>query len=61
MIKGRGIGQVAPWALEHLDPSKRISQRPMPDHLNLRPFRGPPPKDGKEVEVVIKTLNLIPS
>lgn len=33
-----------------------IPQQPMPVHINLWSFRGLPPSDGKEVEIVIRTF-----
>lgn len=45
--------EIASWVFSPEEPARRISRKPMPVHLNLWLFQGRPPKDGKEVEVVI--------
>jgi hypothetical protein len=46
-----GIGT---WLHRPSDAAQRISQQPMPVHINLWLFRGLAPKDGQEVEVIIR-------
>jgi hypothetical protein len=49
------------WACEpKTDAAGRISQKPMPVHLNLWLFKGKPPLDQKEVEIVIKSFVFAP-
>jgi hypothetical protein len=52
--------EIARWVFEPADASKRVSAQPMPMHFNLWLFRGQPPKDGKEVEVVIRSFRFSP-
>ncbi len=37
-----------------------IGQKPIPLHINLWLFRGKPPTDGKEVEIVFKSVTFMP-
>ena len=53
--------EFAQWVFEPVDPLKRVSQQPMPVHLNLWLFQGRPPKDQKEVEVVIRAFKFGPN
>jgi hypothetical protein len=48
------------WVYRPQEPARSISQQPMPVHFNLWLFRGQPPKDGKEVEVVIRGFKFTP-
>jgi hypothetical protein len=49
--------ELSRWLFKPQDAAKRLSQKPMPVHLNLWLFKGLPPKDGKEVEVVIQEFS----
>lgn len=53
----QGLGDAGPpissWPFKPADAPKRISKSPMPVHINLWLFQGKPPKDQKEVEVVV--------
>ncbi|OHX13406.1 glycoside hydrolase family 16 protein [Chromobacterium sphagni] len=53
--------QIASWRFAPADAQQRVPQQPLPLHLNLWLFQGKPPKDGKEVEVVIKEFKFIPA
>ncbi len=48
------------WIYSPPEPSRFISQQPMPVHINLWLFRGMAPTDGKEVEVVIRDFRFTP-
>ncbi len=48
------------WVYRPQEPARFISQQPMPVHINLWLFRGQPPKDGQEVEVVIRDFKFRP-
>ena len=48
------------WSYAPDDAARWISQHPMPVHLNLWLFQGLPPKDGKEVEVVVNAFKFTP-
>ncbi len=48
------------WLYRPQEPARLISQQPMPVHINLWLFRGQPPKDGREVEVVIRAFTFTP-
>lgn len=57
----QGLGdtgaEIAQWTYQPTDADRRISRSPMPVHLNLWLFQGKPPKDRKEVEVVIRSFS----
>ncbi len=42
------------------DETRLIPQQPLPIHLNLWLFRGQPPTDNKEVEIVIRAFTFSP-
>lgn len=48
------------WVYKPDDAARRISHQPMPLHINLWLFRGEPPKDGKEVEVIVNAFRFTP-
>ena len=48
------------WIYSPQDAPERISQQPMPVHINLWLFKGMPPKDGQEVEVILHKFEFIP-
>lgn len=48
------------WVHSPKEPSRYISQQPMPVHINLWLFKGLPPKNGQEVEVVIQGFKFTP-
>ena len=52
-----GHTELAKWIYNPPEPNRHISQQPMPVHLNLWLFRGQPPKNQQEVEVVIQSFN----
>lgn len=52
--------EIARWMFEPDEPRKRIAREPMPVHLNLWLFQGKPPRDGQEVEVVIRRFTFTP-
>jgi hypothetical protein len=45
--------EISSWIYRPAEPVRRISQQPMPIHINLWLFRGMAPKNGQEVEVII--------
>jgi hypothetical protein len=52
--------EIARYDYKPADNLAAIPQRPMPLHFNLWLFRGKPPTDGKEVEIVIKSMTFTP-
>lgn len=52
---------VAGWEYRPEEPHRFIAQKPMPVHLNLWLFRGRPPRDGCEVEVVVRRFQFTPA
>jgi hypothetical protein len=48
------------WLYSPEDASQRVSQRPMPVHINLWLFKGLPPKNGQEIEVAIHAFQFVP-
>jgi hypothetical protein len=53
--------QVASWHFAPDDAAQRLSQQPMPVHINLWLFRGQPPTDGNPVEIVIRAFTFTPA
>lgn len=51
---------LATWTYSPPEPGRWIAQRPMPVHLNLWLFQGRPPKDGQEVEIIIRDFHYTP-
>jgi hypothetical protein len=52
--------EIASWLYKPDESARRISQQPMPIHINLWLFQGKPPKNGQEVEVVIQHFEFTP-
>jgi hypothetical protein len=48
------------WLYRPPESARSISRQAMPVHLNLWLFRGLPPKDGREVEVIISDFRFAP-
>jgi hypothetical protein len=48
------------WVYEPEDVSSRISRQPMPVHINLWLFQGRPPKNGEEVEILLRNFTFAP-
>jgi hypothetical protein len=48
------------WRFSPYEPGRHIAQRPMPVHINLWLFKGRPPKNGQEVEIVVKDFSFDP-
>jgi hypothetical protein len=53
-------GELNRWLYSPQEPAPFISEQPMPVHINLWLFRGQPPKDGREVEVIIRGFKFMP-
>ena len=51
---------VEQFIFEPLTPQRSIPQNPLPVHFNLWLFRGQPPKNGQEVEVIISSFRFTP-
>jgi hypothetical protein len=52
--------EISRYSFQPADYPDAIPQKPMPLHLNLWLFRGKPPSDGKEVEIVFKSISFVP-
>jgi hypothetical protein len=52
--------ELSRWVYSPQEPARSVSQQPMPVHINLWLFKGRPPKDGREVEVVIRDFWFMP-
>jgi len=48
------------WNYKPEDAARRISRQPMPVHINLWLFKGLPPKNGREVEVIVNAFKFAP-
>ena len=55
--KGRPF---ASWLFQPPNPATGVSQKPMPVHINLWCFKGQPPANGQQVEVVIRAFKFAP-
>ena len=63
-MNGRREGDqevISTWTYGPSEPARFISQQPMPVHINLWLFQGRPPKDGQEVEVIIRDFKYTPN
>jgi hypothetical protein len=58
--QGGNSGKLAVWEYRPADPAARISHQAMPVHMNLWCFKGQPPGDNKEVEVIIRSFKFTP-
>ena len=54
------LSEFGRWVYSPEDAPRRISQKPMPVHINLWLFRGHPPKNGQEVEVIVRSFEFTP-
>ena len=52
--------QFAIWQYQPPDPASFIGDKPMPVEINLWLFKGQPPKDGQQIEVIIRSFNFTP-
>ena len=52
--------EISRFAFQPTDYSDAIPQKPVPLHINLWLFRGNAPSDGKEVEIIIKSVTFTP-
>ena len=50
----------AEWLFQPPDPQKELGHQPMPVEINLWLFRGQPPRDGREVELIIHSFKFTP-
>jgi hypothetical protein len=57
--KGGGE-EIARWTYKPDEAAQRISQQPMPIHINLWLFKGMAPNNGQEVEVIIHQFTYTP-
>jgi len=55
-----GLALLAKWNDAPAKPWRHIPQKPLPVHMNLWLFKGQPPVDGQEVEVVIRSFVFTP-
>ena len=51
---------LADWPYQPRDPHDRISQKPMPVHINLWCFQGHAPRNGQQVELVVRSFKFTP-
>jgi hypothetical protein len=52
--------ELSRWIYKPQEPARSISQQAMPVHINLWLFKGRPPKDAREVEVIIREFKFTP-
>jgi hypothetical protein len=52
--------ELAAWTYRPPEPARFVSQQPMPVHLNLWLFQGRLPKNGQEVEVIVRAFKYTP-
>jgi hypothetical protein len=52
--------EIASWEYRPKDTGRTISQEPMPVHMNLWLFRGHPPANGENLEIIIDAFRFIP-
>jgi len=54
-------GEITHYLFQPEDPERSIPQQPMSIRMNLWLFRGWPPKNGQEVEIVIRAFQFTPA
>ncbi len=54
------LRQFANWSYQPSDSDARIAQKAMPVHINLWCFKGQPPSDAKEVEIIVRAFKFTP-
>ncbi len=54
------VRPLASWVFQPTNPAACIAQKAMPVHINLWCFRGKPPNDGKEVELIVRAVKFPP-
>jgi len=52
--------ELADWVFQPTNPAACISQQPMPVHINLWCFKGQPPSDAQQVELVVRAFRFTP-
>jgi hypothetical protein len=52
---------LAHWTYSPAEPARFIAHQPMPVHINLWLFQGQAPKNGQEVEVIIRDFRFTPA
>jgi hypothetical protein len=52
--------ELSQWTYNPDEPARFISQQPMPVHINLWLFQGRAPKNGRELEVIIRDFKYTP-
>lgn len=60
-LRGDDAGEFAHWTYQPADAAARIPRQATPLHLNLWLYRGKPPQDGREVEIVVKQFSFTPA
>ena len=48
------------WLYRPKEPTRSLSQQAMPVHINLWLFKGLPPKNSQEVEVIFRAFKFAP-
>ena len=54
------VGQFAIWQYDPRDAANFIGDNPMPVEMNLWLFKGQPPQNGREVELIVRSFNFTP-
>jgi len=50
------LGQFANWLYQPRDPASYIGDKPLPVQINLWLFKGQPPNNGQQVELVVRAF-----
>jgi hypothetical protein len=53
--------ELAQWVFQPPDPARQVGHNPEPVQINLWLFKGQPPLDGKEVELIISAFKFTPA
>lgn len=57
---GEGGREIFRWEFRPADADRRLARQPMPVHFNLWLFQGQPPRNGQEVEVILRGFRFAP-
>ena len=54
------LGQFAAWLYQPSEPAKYIGDQPLPVQINLWLFKGQPPGNHQQVELIVRSFKFAP-
>jgi hypothetical protein len=59
-LRDDNSNEFAQWLFEPPNPASQIGQQPVPVEINLWLFKGQPPQDGQDVELIVRAFKFMP-